>query len=81
MRQFIINIPDAQYSFFRKLLQQLPWVQVEQTRRVASPTTAAAPSAAEQAWGDEVADALRDAKRAERGEIKLQDAREFLRQL
>lgn len=90
MRQLTINIPDAQYRFFRKLLEQLPWAEVQQARKLTSQpveqkdavkTPILSPqNAAEQQWVDGMREALQQSDDHLRGKIKLQDAYEFLRE-
>lgn len=90
MRQLTINIPDAQYRFFRKLLQQLPWAEVQQARKVTAQAVeqkgvAKLPilppqNAEEQAWVDHLRAAFDEVGQHTRGEIQLQDVREFLRE-
>ena len=74
MSQLVIDIPDERRAFFEELLRSL-----HVSFRPMAPKGPQTP--AEQEWVDEMTDALREARRAERGEAELQDAREFLREL
>lgn len=79
MRELTIRIPDEQFNFFRKLLQNLPWVQVEKTRKL---SVRPAPLTAEQQeWVDELKQSLLEAAAFERGEIELQSVEDHIRDL
>lgn len=87
MRQLIINVPDGQYSFFRKLLQNLPWAEVQKTHKL----PAAAPAEkeagkppltdAEQEWVGGMREAFEQVEAHESGKIKLRSAYELLDEL
>ncbi len=69
MREITLRIPDEQFNFFRKLLQNLPWVQVEKTRKL---SVRPAPLTAEQQeWVDDLKQSLLDAEAYQRGELEL----------
>ena len=91
MRQLIINVPDAQYSFFRKLLQQMPWAEIKQTQKVTLPSVPQATAgkrailppqnAAEQEWVDGMREAFQQSEDHASGKRKLRSAYELLDEL
>ena len=76
MREITLRIPDEQFGFFRKLLQNLPWVQVEKTRKL--PAAPPLLTAGQQVFVDDLKQSLVEVERHQRGEIKLQSMRDFL---
>lgn len=79
MREITLRIPDEQFSFFRKLLQNLPWVQVAKTRKL--PAAPAPLTAEQQEFVDELRQSLREAAAFERGELELPTLEEHIREL
>jgi hypothetical protein len=80
MREITLRIPDEQFGFFRKLLQNLPWVQVEKTRKL--PAAPAPPFTAEQQeFVDELKQSLREAEAWQRGELQLPTMEEHIAEI
>jgi hypothetical protein len=80
MSQFLITVPDDQKRFFRQLLRNLPWAQVEPVKPGVKP--AKKPLTAEQQeWVDDLKQALVDVERHQRGEIELQPFDDFMKEM
>ena len=80
MSQFLITVPDDRKRFFRELLNNLPWAQVEPVKPKAK--LAKKPFTPEQQeWVDDLKQALVDVERHQRGEIELQPFDDFMKEL
>ena len=78
MRELTIQVPDEQFGFVKKLLENLRGVQVTKTRRlpVAPPLTAE-----QQEFVDGLRSAFAEVAAHERGEIELQSVEDHIREL
>ena len=81
MRELTIQVPDEQFGFVKKLLENLRGVQVTKTRKLKLPVAPVPLTAEQQEWVDELKQSLLEAAAFERGEIELQSVEDHIRDL
>lgn len=74
MKQVTLQIPDNQYGFFMELVKKLKFVKVEEPKQKELTAT-------QKEFVSDLKEALNEVERHERGEIELQNARDFLNEL
>ena len=77
MREVLVKVPDEQYRFLMKLLQNLSFVEAKPVK-LPKPKKL---TPEQQEWVDDMREALQQVEQHQRGEIKLKSAWELLDEL
>ncbi len=74
MKEITIRVPTPQFEFFMELLKNLQFATVEKV-------VEELPTAAQQAFEEDLREALKQAELHRQGKIKLKNARNFILEL
>ena len=77
MREVLVKVPDEQYRFLMKLLQNLSFVEAKPVK-LPKPRRL---TPAQQEWVDDMREALQQVEQHQRGEIKLRSLDELINEL